>query len=489
MSIYTHQMIGNMAAAPSAEAVAEFQKSNALSKADTGGYNVYNPNVATPGDMSPIRTESLEETLKVNTYKAKDIKLWPLLPKMPTFSAVDQHAEISSYSQNPEGGFFAEGGAPAPDDETYIRRIDAVKFIGIQKGVTHQLSLQRTLTSEPIALATLAGTMAMLRRLEMAALTSDSRLSALQTDGFKTQIEMKSNAENIIDCRGGPVTQDMLINAATVVHSAPNYGQITDFMFGTRVRSDIQRAFIPVQRVDPYARSSDGIVSQVVKGIEIEGGIANLHGNPFMDDGGLMPLTQVGSSQGIPLAPVISTQATTPAQANSLFAGSDAGNYYVWVIACNSAGKSAPVQVSTSAIALTAGQVIQFGVTPAPGSNPVEWYEIYRTPKNGAIGSQRRTIRVPNSNPANGIPMISENTIVDYNKTIPGTGYGFALTMTPESIGAKLLCPLLRVPLPIAGTTLPFLLLSYLCFKLYAPNRNVLFTNVGALPAQAYNNA
>lgn len=488
MSIYTHQMIGNMAAAPSAEAVAEFQKSNALSKADTGGYNVYNPNVATPGDMSPIRTESLEETLKVNTFKAKDIKLWPMLPKLPTTSAVDQHAEISSYSQNPEGGFFAEGGAPAPDDETYIRRIDAVKFIGIQKGVTHQLSLQRTLTSEPIALATLAGTMALLRRLELAALISDSSLSALQTDGFKTQIEKKSNAENIIDCRGGPITQDMLINASTIVHSAPNFGQITDFMVGTRVRSDIQRAFIPTQRVDPYARTTDGIVSQVVKGIEIEGGIANLHGNPFIDDGGLMPLTQVGSSQGIPLSPVVSTQATTPAQANSQFVASDAGNYYLWVIAANSAGKSAPVQVSTSAIALTAGQVVQFGVTPAPGSNPVEWYEVYRTPKNGAIGSQRRTIRVPNSNPATGVPMLTENTIIDSNANIPQTSYGFAFTMTPEAMAVKLLAPMLRIPLPIAGTLLPWLQVSYLCFKLYSPNRHILFKNVGTLPAQAYNN-
>jgi hypothetical protein len=478
--MYNQQIMGSLSAAPDAESVVELQK------ALTGGYETSQA-VPVPGDAFPIRTESLEDTLKVTTYKAKDIKLWPMLPKLPTYSAVDQHAEIKSYSQNPEGGFFQEGGAPAPSDATYVRRVDQVKFIGVMRGVTHQMSLQRTLTSEPIALETVAGTMELLRKLEMSALISDSSLSRLQTDGFATQIQNKANAENIIDLRGAPIDEDILIQASTIVRSGPNFGQLTDFMFGTRNRSDIQRSFIPRERTDAFVQTADGIISKTVNGIDVDGGVVRLHGNPFIDDGGLMPTSAVGDASKIPLAPVISTALSTPTAANSQFISTDAGNFQLWAIACNTAGKSAPVSLG-AATAIAAGEVFSFGLTPAPGSQIVEWYEIYRTPKNGTVGSQRRTIRQGNTDPATGIPRTGEMTLVDSNANIPGTSYGFGFMMDAEAMAVKLLAPMLRIPLPIMGTTIPWLQVAYLCYKLYAPSRNCYFKNIGALPKQAYNN-
>ncbi|RYF44595.1 MAG: hypothetical protein EOO38_17580, partial [Cytophagaceae bacterium] len=229
-----------------------------LAKALASGYEFAPPPYATAADGFALKVESLDSTLYNTTFTMNDIQLWKLLPKMAVYNTVHQHSEINRYSQNPRGGWFAEGGAPAPDSSTYIRRLDSVKYIGTQRGVTHQMSLTRTLTSDAVALETVAGTMDLLQKTEINLIYGNSALSPLQWDGYVTQIMNKSPSTNIIDMRGSALGQDDLINGATTVRGRPNYGMLTHIMSDVAVKGDIQRTFIPHQRSDAFVRSADG---------------------------------------------------------------------------------------------------------------------------------------------------------------------------------------------------------------------------------------
>jgi hypothetical protein len=454
-----------------------------LAKALASGYEFAPPPYATAADGFALKVESLDNTLYNVTFTMNDIQLWKLLPKVAVYNTVHQHSEIHSYSQNPRGGWFAEGGAPAPDSATYIRRLDSVKYIGTQRGVTHQMSLTRTLTSDAVALETVAGTMDLLQKTELGLIYGNSDLSPLQWDGFVAQINKKSPASNIIDLRGAAMGEDDLINAATTVRGRPNFGMLTHIMCDVAVKGDIQRTFIPRERSDAFVRSADGIVSQAINGIDTPAGIVQLVANPFMADLGDMPTATVGAPLLAPAVPSVTTAPTTPTSANSKYYSADAGQYYVFVVACNSAGSAAPVQVGSGAITIGSGQALSFGVTPGSG-NATEWFEVYRTPVNGLLGTQRCILQVPNVNPATGAAMTGENTVVEINSNIPGTGIAIGFQMNEQAVQMALLSPMLRIPLPIQGTTIPWIQVLYGVPILTAPGRIVLFKNIGRLPRQ-----
>jgi len=58
-----------------------------LRKALAAGQDVNNPGTAA-GVGFPLRTESLENTLKTVTYKMDDVKLWAAATKIPAYNTV-----------------------------------------------------------------------------------------------------------------------------------------------------------------------------------------------------------------------------------------------------------------------------------------------------------------------------------------------------------------------------------------------------------------
>lgn len=59
-----------------------------LRKAMAAGQAINSPGTAA-GVGFPLRTESLENTLKVVTYKMDDVRLWQSVTKLPAFNTVD----------------------------------------------------------------------------------------------------------------------------------------------------------------------------------------------------------------------------------------------------------------------------------------------------------------------------------------------------------------------------------------------------------------
>lgn len=58
-----------------------------LRKALAAGQDINAP-AAAGGEGFPLRVESLENTLKVITYKMDDVRLWQSITKLPAFNTV-----------------------------------------------------------------------------------------------------------------------------------------------------------------------------------------------------------------------------------------------------------------------------------------------------------------------------------------------------------------------------------------------------------------
>jgi len=444
-----------------------------LNKALTAGGDINNPGAA-PGQGFPLRVESLEQTLKNVTYRMEHIRLFKAIPKLAAYNTVEEHNEISSYGEGLEG-FISEGALPTEDDSTYARRYAAVKFLGTTRSVSHVMSLIRPAHGNVIANETVAGTMWLLRIVERAMFYADSSLSNIQFDGYEKLITDNAPADNIIDQRGQPLDEDILIDAALTISDEPNYGIPTHLHLNPKIKADLIKSFFPKGRYDLLDKRKDGMVGLDVSGFTSPAGDVKFEPNVFVNDGGAPKTTAAGDAALRPATPTISTGATTPVDVGSLFGADDAGSYFYSVSAHNDSGRSVAVAVSGGAIAVAAGDSMTFGVTPGSAIG-VKWYELYRTRKDGPVGKQRLIARIPNTSGA------GEHTVTDLNDRLPFTSIAILWQQNLECLSWKQLAPFLKVPLATINTSIRWMQLVYGVPVLYAPGKAVLIKNIGRAP-------
>jgi hypothetical protein len=387
-----------------------------LNKALTAG-QTQNPPAASAGDGFALRVESLENTLKNTTYKMDHIRLWKGIPKIPAYNTVEEHNELSSYGDNQDNGFITEGDLPNENSSTYERKFAVVKYMGTTRSVSHVMSMIRPAHGDVIAQETVNGTMDLLKMVERALFYGNSSLSSLQFDGYEKLITSNSPAGNIIDLRGLPLSQDILDDACLTVSDAPNYGTPTHLHMNPKVHADLSKSFYPKERLEAFSAVKDGMAGNVLRGFVSPAGDVMFEPNTFITDGGAPPAAAVGPASTRPGTPTISTAVTTPASATlSKFTADDAGDYFMSVCAVNRYGRSAKVAVDASAITVAAADKITFGVTPG-GSTSVDYYEVYRTLKSGAVGTQRSVLKVANA------AGTGETVISEYNDTNTNESY------------------------------------------------------------------
>lgn len=441
-----------------------------LNKALTAGHEINAPGSAVAGDGFALRVESLEQTLKNTTYKMQHIRFWKNIPKLAAYNTVEEHNEISSYGQNPDAGWIDEGDLPESDDSTYQRKYAVVKYLGTTRKVSHVMSLIKPSHGNVIAQETVNGTMHLLRILERALYYGDSSLSALQFDGFEKLMVSNAPATNIIDLRGQALSEDILTDACLTAQDAPNYGQITHCHLNPKVKADLVKTFFPKERHNTLT-DKNGMIGLDIKGFTSPAGDVIFEPNVFITDGGAPNAAALGDATKRPGSPTISTGATTPGDALSKFIADDAGDYYIKVVAVNRYGRSAKVAVGGGAITVAAGDKITFGITPS--SSSTEWYDIYRSAKNGAAGTERLILRVPNAVGA------GETIVNDYNNNIPYCTSGFLFQQNLESMSFKQLAPMVKIPLATIDSSIRWMQLLYGTPVLYTPGKNILLKNIG----------
>lgn len=446
-----------------------------LNKALTVGNAISPPGSAVPGDGYSMRVESLDRTLKSTTYRMTDIRLWKLITKLPAFNTVEEFNQLLEYGQADMGAFMPEGALPTETDSTYERKFAIIKFMGTTRRVSHVATLIRPAHQNIISQETIAGTMYLLRQVEKALWFARSDLDSVQWDGIEKWIEDGDTSGTLtVDARGKPINEDIIVDLASTIADAPNFGTATHLFLDPKAKADVVKSFFPRSRYDMFAKPQDGLVGLDIAGMVTPAGDIRLEPDVFLNDSDKAPLFAVGDPALRPATPVISTGATSPVDAAALFRSDDAGNYAYKIVAANRFGQSAPVAVPSFAIA--SGDRGTWGVTPGAGG-VTSYYKIYRTVGKAALAASERTIlRVAN------LAGLGETILVDQNFRIPGTSTAFMLQMDVSNLAFKQLAPMLKVALSTVDTSVRWMQLLYGCPIVFTPRHNGIIRNIGRAP-------
>jgi hypothetical protein len=437
-----------------------------LRKALAAGSDVSDPGVAA-GEGFPLRTESLESTLKNTTFEMDEIKLFKAIPKIPATNTVEEFNRLLSYGQGGttrfDLGWMTEGDLPEEEDSTYERATLLIRYIGVTGRVTHVAGTIRPAHGNVIAVETMNKTMHLLKNLEHSLFFGDSAIIPEQIDGLYTQIAAAAPA-NVVDLRGGPLTEETLNDSLLQVRD--NFGLATDAYFGTGAFADLAKQVYDRQRM-MFGAAQPGVLGAQVTAFQGQHGKINLHDHVFIQPGPLAAAAGLGAVTKRPLPPTITVEPAAGADAASQFVAADDGTYFYRVVAVNRFGISTPV--NTASVAVVAGDQVTF--TIADGGQGTTGYEIYRTGPGGAVGTATLMVKVARSG--------ATQVITDNNDDIPGTTKGFVLMQNQRSFSWAQLLPMTRVPLAAIDTSIRWAQVLYGAVKLYTPAKNLVIKNIG----------
>lgn len=440
-----------------------------LRKALAAGNDRDPPASFAPGDGFALRVESLENTLANTTYRMEHVRFWKAIPKRPAYNTVEEFNQITSYGDANQPAWIGEFGLPAEVDSTYVRNYKIVKFLGVLKRVSHVASLVKPAHGNVIAQETIAGTMQILRQLEQNLFEADSSLDSIQWDGVDKQISDGAPASNIIDLRGQPLSEDVLIDAALTIQDAPNYGVPTHLFMNPKHKADLVKSFFPKSRYDLFNKTDSGRVGLDINGFTSPAGDVSFEPDVFINVTPLVPSAAVGDAAQRPGQPT-SLASATATSASTQFAASDYGNYWYQVVAVNQYGKSAPRSVAAAVTVGSSANQVTLTINPADAS--ASYYEIYRTEVGGAASTARRIKRVA----ANGASAVN---VVDLNEDLPNTASAYMFQMDMDNMHFAQLAPMVKIPLATIDTSIRWMQLLYGTPIIRSPGRNVIFRNVG----------
>ncbi|URJ36602.1 hypothetical protein MF625_001021 [Paenibacillus polymyxa] len=426
------------------------------------------------GDMSPIRPQSLERTLRIVTAKQEHLSLWRRIEKKGAGSTVEEFNVLDSYGSDGDP-FIVEGGRPQEQNSNYVRQTGLVKFAGTTRGVTLPAQLVNTVgIGDAVAQETQNGTMWLLQQIEKNLFFGDSSKNPLAFDGILAQVlrHVKGKSfetQHIIDMRGKPLTEEILEDAATTIND--NYGgALLELYLTNQVHKDFSKLFIgPAGR----QRIVD-IGSNVRMGQPVRGYAANSANIDFISDKFLKPegAPKKVNQKNAPSAPSKATAVVKEDTSSRL----EAGTYFYFVSSKGSAGESAPV--ATASVAVTAGQKVEITIPRVLHDDPklaAKSYKVYRGYYSDPQRAEFMTEFVDSGAGDNQV-------LVDNGDDIPGTEYCFLIDNdADEVLTFKKLADLMRVPLGLVDTTSKFMILLFGMLQVYNPRRIVVFKNVGKL--------
>ena len=414
---------------------------------DTGGYST------TSGTGGPLIGQSLENTVHIVTFDIqRHIPLFKKIVKQPAFATIEEYNRLTSYGEG--GAFFSDGGLPNEDDAVYERVVEKVKFMGCQGEVTGPMMLAgRAKFGDILAMQVYNRTAFLLRKIEEALFMSNDDNNSLAFRGIFQQIIADASSQNVIDMKGAPLELGNLEDASTII--ADNYGFSDLFIGGVQVKADLSKLLYPSTRFNsPGQAAAAGIP---INEYASANGTIDLMSDVWLRPGSV-PLTI--ANKGSVAAPGAPT-CTTGSLSGSIL---PVGVYYYKVSSVNAAGESLPV-AGNAAVTITVGtgQTGNIVITNVSGALS---YKIYRgtTTTNMTYLDEIKT-------------GTSTTTYVDDGSEVPGTSK--AVMMDQSQLALKQLLPIRKVDLSRVADSTRWMQIAYLTLVLYAPNRFVLFKNIG----------
>ena len=443
----------------------------------------------TDASGAPLKVESLEKTLKHITFRESDIRLWKDLPKKAAYNTVEEYNQQTSYGAN-RGGWNREGELPEEEDSIFVRRAQLVKYLGVTKSVTHQMTLVHTMIGSVMERTIKDGTLWILRTLNQGLYFGNEKLVPEQFNGFLAQ-QMQSdawasyadymNSEMVVDLRGSALTEDAIETAANSI--VENYGLGTQIYGPPAVLSNFVKNFYGNKFIMPNTPAlTNGIMGQHVQAFDSQFGRIGLNHDVFFKKLPFKTPSTAANSQKAPNKPV--WDGTTPAAVQSDIAGSkwateDAGNVYYGLVAINRFGES-ELAVNTTAVAAVAKGAIDLKFTDGGGVNKATAYRIYRTKVGGsATGEFFPLFEVSLDDLTRGYDGGGAGIIRDMNRFLPDTDQSMLVQFDNEVIEFAQLAPLMKMDLAVLSPAFRFMVLLYGTPFLYAPKKMVRFINIG----------
>lgn len=464
------------------------QLNKALSAGDTTGRETTN---LTTASGAPLKVESLEKTLKVLTYSDKEMALWKAIPQAPAFNTVEEYNQLTSYGQD-RGGFNNEGETPIEEDTTYVRRSQKVKYMGVQKSVTHPMTLVNTMIGNVLDREIKNGTMWILRKLNRSLYYANEAIIPQEFNGLLTQhaqndafVDLNSyfGSEVIVDCRGSYLKEAHIETATNSI--IENFGIGTHLFAPPKVLSDFVKQFYGNKFIQVgTAGLENGVMGQRVKQFESQAGSISLHHDVFFNKPAAKTTTTGATSNLAPAAPTadgVTPIAAVGADASGVWQAADAGSYYFAVAAVNRYGESA-LTVLGASTAIVAGGAADLKFAATAGPNSTSGYTIYRSNKGAASAAAAQfypLFTVSASQLAAGYDGGAAGVVRDRNRYMPNTNQAFLIQGDSEVYEFKQLAPLMKMDLAITSPAYKFMILLYGTPFLYAPKKMVRFINIG----------
>lgn len=432
------------------------------------------------GDASSLRLLNLDATMSSVLFTERHIKLFNWLPRVLSPNAYYEWNQRMRYGSGRGLMGFAEGGAPRGSTASYQRRGAYVKYLGVRRGVTHQLALAGQLGGyqlDPVAEEHRNGTLELLEKIERHLFFGDASIHnkdgvEVHYDGLLRQLRTLYPA-HVIDKQGAPMAFEDFEQAAYELYQVGklhSFENVTCFM-SPFVLSDLSNLKLQAER-----KLLGATAEQYLPGVPLKGYNSNYGFMPFEPtiffervESNAPPAT---ADPGAPAAPAQPTVAAANDTTSKLAL---ATTYYYVATAIGESGESLGSPVSAAA---TTDAVTRQNLTvtiPRVTDTECVGYRLYRG--SLADGSDARWVAdIPQ-------PPSGNATYVDRNQQIPGTGYVAILERSPENLVIAQLTPLLKFPLAVVSTTVEFLLLLYHTLVMKIGERQIIYVNVGRQPA------
>lgn len=443
----------------------------------------------TTASGAPLKVESLEKTLKHITFRESDIRLWKDLPKKAAYNTVEEYNQQTSYGAN-RGGWNREGELPEEEDSIFVRRAQLVKYLGVTKSVTHQMTLVNTMIGSVMERTIKDGTLWILRTLNQGLYFGNEKLVPEQFNGFLAQ-QMQSdawasyadymNSEMVVDLRGSALTEDAIETAANSI--VENYGLGTQLYGPPAVLSSFVKNFYGNKFIVPNTPSlSNGIMGQRVQAFDSQFGQIGLNHDVFFKKLPSKTDASPANSQKAPNKPVWDASTAAAVQndiAGSKWASTDAGNVFYGVVAINRFGES-DMAIHNTAVAAVANGAINLKFADGGGVNKATAYRIYRTKVGGsATGEFFPLFDVSLDDLTRGYDGGAPGIIRDMNRFLPDCDQSALFQFDNEVVEFAQLAPLMKMDLAVLSPAFRFMVLLYGTPFLYAPKKMVRFINIG----------
>jgi hypothetical protein len=436
------------------------------------------------GDVSPMALQNMDNVMTSILFTKQHLKFFRKLPRKASTNLVWEWTRRLGYGGGRRLPGFSEGGVPKGGTSRYERNSAQIRFHGELCGVTHPLMRATELGGfalDAVAEENKNGALRLMQQLETAIYFGDENiLSAsgqpVNYNGILKQVQASPYAsQQIRDMQGMPILPEHLEDAArqlyevayvqdiSSIETLASPSIITDF---SKIRFGIDRRAVETGAINPTRT-----------GIPFEGHQSNFGFIPmephiFLQRTiGDRPITSgqpgfVGADPNAPATPATVTAAAANNAASTLPGG--VTQYYT-VSSMSDDGESLPALAICNATP-TAGQQITLTITNVSGATA---YRVYRG--KASDGSDAKWIA--------DVPMVTGSTFtfVDTNAKMPGTGTMVMWMNDDETIALPQFLPLLRWPIAITTTTVQWFLLLYHTLVVKAPERIIIFTNVGSL--------